>query len=111
MGMERVRVESVGRIIVELDGIPIAETTRGFVVHERGLDDRYYLPRDDVRAVLSDGTGTGTCPWKGKWKHLDVTAAGRRVANGAWTYHEVTESCEPIRDFIAFYNDKFRVVR
>jgi uncharacterized protein (DUF427 family) len=108
--MERVRVEPVARIVVELDGVPVAETTRGFVVHEQGLDDRYYLPRDDVRATLTDGKGSGHCPWKGDWKHLDVIANGRRVDNGAWVYDVVMPVTERVRGFIAFYNTKFRVV-
>jgi uncharacterized protein (DUF427 family) len=45
-------------------------------------------------------------PWKGLWKHLDVTTGGQRIANAAWTYYEATPVCEPIRDFLAFYPNK-----
>ena len=82
------------------------DTERAFVVHEGGLPARYYVPRDDVRAELSEGQGAASCPWKGKWRHLDVTAGGKRVANAAWTYHETTPVCDPIRDHVAFYQDK-----
>jgi uncharacterized protein (DUF427 family) len=91
---------------VVLGGKPVADTARGFVSHEVGLPDRYYIPRDDVRATISEGTGAGVCPWKGKWKHLDVEVDGKRVANGAWTYYETTPLCEPLRDKVAFYENK-----
>lgn len=76
------------------------------VVHEGRLSPRYYVPREDVQAALQDGQGEGRCPWKGRWKHLQVSAHGKVVANGAWTYTDPTPVCEPIRDFIAFYPEK-----
>jgi uncharacterized protein (DUF427 family) len=103
---ERVRVERAGQVRVHLGGKIIGESDGAYVVHETGLPDRYYLPRGDVRATLSEGTGDGTCPWKGKWRHLDVEVDGRRIANGAWTYFEVTPVAEPIRDHVAFYENK-----
>jgi uncharacterized protein (DUF427 family) len=104
--IEHVRIEPAKHLRVDVGGNAIAETSQGFVCHEVGLSDRYYFPRADVRAKLSDGTGTGVCPWKGKWKHLDVEIDGKRVPNGAWTYYEPTAVCEPLRDKIAFYEDK-----
>lgn len=91
---------------MRLSGEAIVDTDRAFVVFERGLPPRYYIPRDEVRAELRDGQGTGTCPWKGRWRHLDVIARGKTVANGAWTYAEPTPVCEPVRDFISFYPEK-----
>jgi uncharacterized protein (DUF427 family) len=107
---DRVRLEPVERVRVRLGGELIADTQRAFVVHEQGLPPRYYVPRDDVRAVLQNGQGAGTCPWKGRWHHLDVGAHGRTIANGAWTYFEPTPVCEPIRDFVAFYAEKMDAI-
>lgn len=103
---DHVRLEPARRIAVRIAGQPIVDTTRGYVVHEGGHPDRYYVPRDEVRAALADGQGGARCPWKGLWKHLDVTAGGQRIANAAWTYYEPTPLCEPIRGFIAFYPNK-----
>ena len=103
---ERVRLEPARRIRVVLGGETIVDTTRGFVVHELGLPDRFYVPRDDVRATIGDGTGSGVCPWKGKWKHVDVSSGSTRAANAAWTYYETTPTCDAIRDHIAFYEHK-----
>ena len=104
-----VRLEPRTRIVVSVDGTTIVDTARGHAVFETGLPPRYYVPRDDVRAELAPGTGQGTCPWKGKWTHLDVVVGARRIGNGAWSYHAPTPACEPIRDFVAFYDDKLRV--
>jgi uncharacterized protein (DUF427 family) len=106
---DRVRLEPAPHLRIHKDGALVAESDRGYVVHETGLPPRYYVPRADVRARLADGTGTGTCPWKGQWKHLDVEVGGKRVANGAWTYHEILPVTEPVRDFIAFYETKFTI--
>src|SRR4051812_13168040 len=106
---ERVSVDPVATIKVMLAGDVVAETTRGYVVHEQGLNDRYYVPVEDVRADLSPGVGAGTCPWKGAWKHLDVTVAGQRIANGAWTYFESKPATAATKDFIAFYDSKFQI--
>ena len=109
MPNERVTVERAGHLRVQLDGTTVAETSNGYVVHEVGLPDRYYIPRADVRATTRDGKGVGTCPWKGEWKHLDVEIDGRTIANGAWTYYETTPVCAPIRDHVAFYETKLQI--
>ncbi|HWO19732.1 MAG TPA: DUF427 domain-containing protein [Kofleriaceae bacterium] len=106
---ERVTVEPIAKIRVASAGRVVAETARGYVIHEAGLPDRYYVPREDIRAELSDGTGAGTCPWKGKWKHLDVRISDEKIANGAWTYHEPLPRTEGVRDFVAFYESKFEI--
>lgn len=106
---ERVSVDPVASIVVTLNDRVIADTKGGFVVHEQGLDDRYYVPAADVRAQLSPGTGAGTCPWKGEWKHLDVTVGDQRIANGAWTYFESKPATAATKDFIAFYGSKFQI--
>ena len=103
---ERVQLEPAQRIRIVLAGETIVDSTRGFVVHEVGLSDRYYVPLDDVRATIGDGAGAGVCPWKGKWKHLDVSIGNTRVTNGAWTYYETTPTCHEIRNHIAFYANK-----
>ena len=105
----RVHIEPAGHVRVALADQTIAETERAQVVHEIGLPDRYYVPRADVRVKLLDGSGGGICPWKGGWRHLDVEVAGERIADGAWTYDQPTPLGEPLRDHVAFYEDKVSV--
>jgi uncharacterized protein (DUF427 family) len=104
---DHVRVEPLGRRLrAVLGGVPIVETERALVVHEGGLPARYYVPREDVKAEISKGQGTGSCPWKGKWEHLDLEVGERTVANGAWSYFETTPVCSEIRGHVSFYVEK-----
>ncbi len=105
---DHVRLEAVKHIRVHRNGELVADTLHGYVIHEGGLSDRYYIPRSDIKATLSDGSGGATCPWKGDWKHLDVTIGNTKVPDGAWTYFAPTKVCEPVRDFDAFYDSKFQ---
>ena len=75
-------------------------------VREGSLPPRYYVPRDEVRAELSNTEEVGTSPWKGQWRHLDVTAGGKRIARGAWVYEDVKDVTKPIQGFVSFYPDK-----
>jgi uncharacterized protein (DUF427 family) len=104
-----VRLEPANHILIRAGGKPIVDTTHGYIVHEGGLPPRYYVPRADVRAALSDGQGGARCPWKGLWKHVDLDPGGGPIANAGWTYYDPTPVCEPIRDFIAFYPDKVAI--
>ena len=106
---DRVTVEPIKHIRIALAGQTVAETSHGYVVHERGLPDRYYVPRADIRAELAPGVGQGTCPWKGEWKHLDVALGGTKIANGAWTYFATKPVTDVAKDFIAFYESKFDI--
>lgn len=103
---DHVRLEPARHIRIHVGGEAIVDTARGYVVHEGGLPPRYYVPRDEIRGEIAEGAGGARCPWKGLWKHLDVTTGGKRIANAAWTYYETTPVCGPIRDFVAFYPDK-----
>lgn len=105
----RVLTESMPSIKVSLGEHVVAETSRGYVIHEQGLPDRYYVPVEDVRAELSPGTGAGSCPWKGDWKHLNVTVGGQVIANGAWTYFESKPATAVTKDHVAFYESKFAI--
>ena len=95
-----------GELSIRAAGTVVAQTRGAFVVHETGLPARYYVPRGDVRGEVSVGQGAGTCPWKGEWRHVDLTIGGTRIANAGWTYFETTPVCEPIQNFVAFYPEK-----
>ncbi|HEY0195015.1 MAG TPA: DUF427 domain-containing protein [Kofleriaceae bacterium] len=103
---EHVRLEPAERIQIRAGEQLLVDTTRGYVVHEGTLPPRYYVPRDEVHGEIADGQGGAKCPWKGQWKHLDVTAGGQKIANAAWTYYDTTPVCAPIQNFLAFYPDK-----
>lgn len=107
---DHVRLEPAPRIQIRAGGEAIVDTTAGYIVHEGGLPARYYVPRADVRADLGDGQGGARCPWKGLWKHLDLTVAGTRISSAAWTYYETTPACDPVKGFVAFYPSKVEII-
>ena len=104
--MATVTLDPVKHIRVKLHGETIVDTTRGYVVHETGLSDRYYVPREDVKVALVETSDGAKCPWKGLWHHVDVGD----VAHGAWSYYDTTPVCEPIKNFVAFYANKMDAI-
>jgi uncharacterized protein (DUF427 family) len=93
------------RVRVSLGGQLLAESTRAQVLHETGLPPRWYLPREDVRLDLLEPTpGLRTrCPYKGitsgYWSAGDEEGV-------AWTYSDPLPAVEPIRDHVAFFNER-----
>jgi uncharacterized protein (DUF427 family) len=107
---DHVRVSPAARIRVVLAGSAIVDTRRGYVVHEGGMPARYYVPREDVRAELRATEDVGACPWKGKWRHLDVIAGAVRVPHGAWSYEETTPVAAAIQGLVCFYPGKVEAI-
>jgi uncharacterized protein (DUF427 family) len=72
---------------VRVGGEVVAESSRAKLLYETGLPVRVYLPGADIAAgVLSPAAKRTECPYKGRATYWDVTAGGKRVANGAWSY-------------------------
>jgi uncharacterized protein (DUF427 family) len=104
---EALRIEPAGkRLRIALGGETIVDTDRAFIVHEEGRPPRYYVPREDVRAALAEGKDDGVCPWKGTWRSLDVSAGGKMIAGGAWSYVDPTPRCRELRGHVAFFPEK-----
>jgi len=99
-------VEPTGRRIrVVLGGEAIVDTRRAHRVLETSHPPVYYVPLEDVApgALTPTRGGTTFCEWKGVATYYDVSAGGRRVGRGAWTYHDPAPGFEAIRDAVAFY--------
>ena len=93
-------------VVVVIDGVVVADSTRPQLVHETGLPVRYYLPREDVRLELFRASRTTTmCPYKGEasyWTYVDDEGNQRRDA--VWSYQEPLESVAAIADHFSFYD-------
>ena len=107
---DHVRLTAVPRLRVRFAGETIVDTERAYVVHEGSMSARYYVPREDVRAEITDTTDGASCPWKGQWRHLDLTLGATRVPAAAWTYYATTPVCAPIQGFVAFYANKVEAI-
>ena len=92
---------------IESDGRLLAESSRPLLLFETSLPTRFYLPPADVVVDLEPTTPSATAP----------TKAGRRISrrrNGpadiAWTYRDPLREAEPVRDHIAFFNERVDVI-
>jgi len=95
------------RVRIALGSVILAETIRPVVLREGALPARYYIPADDVRMELLEGSNsTSHCPFKGDATYWSVKDG---PADIAWTYKEPIPGAEQIKGLICFYNEKVDV--
>jgi uncharacterized protein (DUF427 family) len=95
------------RVRVVLDGETLAETERGKVLFETGLPPRWYIPREDVREeLLVDSDHRTGCAYKGFASYHSVRVGDRIEEDLVWYYADPLREVEPIRDHLAFYNER-----
>jgi uncharacterized protein (DUF427 family) len=90
----QVRIEKTGQLL--------AESTRPLLLFETGLVTRYYLPREDIVAPIEDSDRQTICPYKGVASYYRV--GGNKDI--AWYYPEPLPGVEPIKDLVAFWNER-----
>lgn len=106
----RVDVRHTSRRVRVLAGPEIvAETDSAQLLSETGLPNRFYLPRDAVRADLEPSGTTTHCPYKGSTMYWTVRLADRTIEDAAWTYPDPFDDVLPIRDHVCFAHDDLTV--
>jgi uncharacterized protein (DUF427 family) len=93
------------RVQVSIRGRVVADTTRARALFETGLPVRWYIPREDVLADLEPSQHRTVCAYKGHATHFDVAGEGAI----AWSYPDPLHDGEPIKDLIAFYDERVDV--
>ncbi len=71
------------------------------------LPVRYYLPRADVVVDLQPTDTVTYCAYKGRASYFSVPDGRKDLA---WTYHAPLREAEPVRDRVAFFNEKVDVI-
>ena len=95
---------------VLLDGEVLADSVRAKVLFETGLPPRYYFPPEDVRLDGLEPSPTKTrCAYKGTASYWHVRAGGELHDDLAWTYPAPQHDAEPVRDLIAFFNERTEI--
>jgi len=103
---KRVDVRPSSRHVrVSIAGRVVAESTRAKALFETGLPTRWYIPREDVVAELERSDHRTVCAYKGFADHFDL--AGESAV--AWSYPDPLHDAEPVRDLIAFYDERVDV--
>jgi len=99
----------LNRVTATLDGIVLAESRRTLLVDEQDHGLVFYFPRQDARLdrlALMPGKSS-RCPYKGEasyWAH-----AGKPDDAIAWSYENPYPEVAPIKDYVAFYQDRVTV--
>ncbi|WP_438455900.1 DUF427 domain-containing protein [Vreelandella venusta] len=90
------------RVMVQVEGRLVADSTNTLELRERGYPPRHYFPREDVRMDLLTVSETTTyCPFKGSTVYLSL---GER-RDIAWSYEQPIEGMEAIAGRVAFYEE------
>jgi uncharacterized protein (DUF427 family) len=100
----RIDVRDTSRHVrVSIDGETVADSRRTKVLFEAGLPPRWYFPPEDVRRdLLENSSKRTTCAYKG---HASYWSVGDE-RDIAWTYKEPLYDAQPVKDMIAFFNER-----
>ncbi len=103
------RVEALAssrHVVVERDGVRLAECRHPVLLFETDLPTRYYLPREDVDMTLLKPTSNRShCPYKGIADQYWSVVGQPDAVNIAWSYSAPTPAVAKIADRVAFYNE------
>ena len=102
------RVEpSSERIVVNLNGAVIAETTDAVRVLETSHPPVYYIPiAAFVPGVLVAARGTTFCEFKGEAEYWDVVSGNVVAARAGWSYPHPAPGYELLANRVAVYPGK-----
>jgi uncharacterized protein (DUF427 family) len=90
-------------VVVSIDGVVVADTTRPTFLHETRLPMRTYLPKLDVRMDLLRSTATSTqCPYKGTAAYWSARTGATAYDDVAWSYPAPLRESLPIAGLVAF---------
>ena len=95
------------RVVVEIDGVVVADTTRSTMLFETHLPTRYYLPRDDVRMdLLTPTDATTVCAYKGRARYWSATGGDETVSDVAWSFEQPHNYATAVKDLVCFFNER-----
>jgi uncharacterized protein (DUF427 family) len=98
-------------VVVEVDGVRLADSIRPTMVFETMLIARTYLPALDVRQDLLVPSETVTrCPYKGTAAYLHLRSGEVAVDDVAWTYRFPARESAGIAGLICFHDEKVDVI-
>ncbi|PXY30479.1 hypothetical protein BAY59_13540 [Prauserella coralliicola] len=102
---------SSSRVRIELDGVPLAESSSALLLFETHITPRFYVPRADVRMdLLSPSDTTSVCAYKGLATYFSADTGGRSHPDVAWTYARPLAGLTEIADHVCFFDERVDVV-
>jgi uncharacterized protein (DUF427 family) len=95
------------RVVVEIGGVTLADSTRAVMLFETFLPTRYYLPREDVRMELLAPTDTRTtCAYKGHANYWSANVDGTVVPDVVWSYEDAHNYAKAVEGMLCFFNER-----
>lgn len=98
----------VAHIMIEHEGIIVADTRASVLTLETSHPPSYYIPPADVAPdVLRRASGNSFCEWKGAATYWDVVIGNLVVPRAGWSYPDPSPAFAQLRDHVAFYAGPF----
>lgn len=100
------------RIRVLAGDLLLAESSAALTLSEASYAPVHYIPRADVdMRHLKRSTHVTWCPFKGECSYYTIEAAGTTpLTDTVWSYEAPFEAVAAIKDHLAFYPDRVRLV-
>lgn len=97
-------------VCVMAGGAVIAATVQPLILREADYPPVFYIPRDQAdMARFERSSHTTWCPYKGEASYYTLSTDAGPVENAAWSYRSPLPAVYPIKDAVAFYEDKVTV--
>ena len=97
---------STRHVLVELDGVRLAESHCPVLLFETGLPTRYYVPLEDVdTTVLEPSANRSLCPYKGVADRYWSVAGNPTATDVAWSYSDPFPAVSKVAGLVAFYDE------
>jgi uncharacterized protein (DUF427 family) len=103
-------VRTTRRLLVEVGGTVLVDTTDTMGVYETALGPRLYVSPDHLpRGPLTKSSTTTYCPYKGTASYWSVTLGDEVLADIAWSYDDPLPECRVIQQMLSFDETKVSV--
>lgn len=100
-------LSSSRHVIVEVDGVRVADSHSPRILFETGLPARYYIPFTDVRLDLLRPSDTRSgCPYKGWASYWNLAIGDVEHKDIVWAYRSPFPESQKIAGLACFYNEK-----
>jgi 3-hydroxy-9,10-secoandrosta-1,3,5(10)-triene-9,17-dione monooxygenase reductase component len=97
-------------VVVQVDGVVLADSRDPVVLAESGLRDRYYLPVEDVRVeLLERSSRTTRCPYKGTATYWSARVGDEVLTDVVWSYEDPLPEVEEIRGRLCFEAERVQL--
>lgn len=95
------------RVVVEIAGTTVADSTRTTMLFETYLPTRYYFLRDDVQMDLLERSDTmSVCAYKGHASYWSANVDGTGMSDVAWSYEDPHNYATAVRGMLTFFNER-----